>query len=152
MPVPSAIRWAASTFMRARDSGSISGWAGLLGQTCCGGSSAAAPRPAARLVATATAASAVPPLCGERCQRLTASGTTATGFALSRWISAGEIVAAIALMMWKLCTCVACNWASSESTGAWAALAAPIRSRVVAPRAGKLDSWFLKMMIERSVA
>ncbi len=153
MPVPSAIWLAASAFSKVLASGSISGRAGLLGQTCCAGSSAGLMSPR-RLAGRTRAGNTGPGVLasGVRCRSV--SGTTArtAGFALSRLTSADEIVAAIALMMWKLLTCVACNWASSASTGAWEALAARTRSRVVAPRAGRFDSWCLKMMIERSVA
>ena len=100
--------------------------AGLLGQICCadrwarrpcrprgrgGGTAGPGRRPAARTAALA-------------------SGTTArtAGLACSRATSAAEIVAEIALMMWKLRTCVACTWRSSASTPACAALAAWIRA------------------------
>ena len=67
------------------------------------------------------------------------SGTTAwtAGLRCSLLASAEEIVAAIALMMWKLRTCVAWTCLSSAMTPAWAALAAWIRAAAVTPFAGR---------------
>ena len=56
------------------------------------------------------------------------SGTTVwtDGLRFSQLASAEEIVAATALMMWKLRTCVAWTCLSSAMTPAWEALAARI--------------------------
>ncbi len=101
-PVPLTIWSAASTFMTWRASGSTSGWAGLLGQICCGMAGLALP---CRTVAGNAGPAPLPG--GANCSL--ASGTTALtdGLACSLLASAAEIVAAIALMMWKPDTRVA---------------------------------------------
>src|SRR3984893_7551043 len=154
IPVPSAIRWAASTFITVRASGSMIGWAGVDGQICCGAAAGLAAAGLAPLCGAARAGTAAPGLSPSGANRRMVSGTTAliAGLARSLVISAVEIGADIALMIWKPSTFVVCSWASSDRTPAWALLAALIRSGAVAPLAGRLVSWFLKMMIERCVA
>lgn len=72
----------------------------------------------------------------------TESGTTAltAGLAASVLACAEEIVAAIASMMWKLFTRLACTCLSSPRTPAWAVFAALIRALAVALAAGRADS------------
>ncbi len=149
MPDPFTIWFAAATFMTSRASGSTSGLAGLLGQICCV-EPAAGPECPRR--APFGKIGPAPPPSDAKCRMVSGTTVLTAGLPLSRLTSAGEIVAEIALMMWKLCTCVAWSCRSSVMTPAWAALAARIRRPAVARLAGRLDSWFLKMMIERWVA
>src|ERR1700722_2223157 len=140
MPLPVTILSAAFAWIRARASGSISGLAGLLGQTW----SVVLAAPWAALL-PARAGFSGPGTLAMGVSRTGASGTTAwiAGFARSRLASGAEIVAEIALMMWKPCICDACSWRSSAITGFWAVLAALTRIVASAPRTDRLGNWFL---------
>src|SRR5262249_38658048 len=134
---PFAIWFAAATFMTSLASGSIRGWAGFDGQIGC-----ALLGPAAAAVRPAIAGSAGPGPLPSDAKRRNASGAIArtAGLCCRSRVAPGVIVAETALMIVKLCTCVAPTFASSARTPACDALAALALARADRPRAGRLLS------------